>query len=48
MARVLLQDDGVSVAAAGYRVGFSSPAAFTAAYRRSFGHPPGQETRDQL
>jgi AraC-like DNA-binding protein len=44
MARVLLVEHGVSVAEAGYRVGFSSPAAFTAAYRRSFGHSPGKET----
>ena len=43
MARVLLVDHGVSIAEAGYRVGFSSPAAFTAAYRRHFGHPPGKE-----
>jgi AraC-like DNA-binding protein len=44
MARVLLLEHGVSVAEAGYRVGFSSPAAFVAAYRRSFGHSPGKET----
>ena len=43
MARVLLLEHGLSVAEAGYRVGFSSPAAFTAAYRRNFGYPPGQE-----
>jgi AraC-like DNA-binding protein len=45
MARVLLREHDVSVAEAGYRVGFSSPAAFTAAYRRSFGHPPSAEMR---
>ncbi len=44
MARVLLLDYRLSVAEAGYRVGFASPAAFTAAYRRHFGHPPGKET----
>lgn len=43
MARVLLRDHDLSVAAAGYRVGFASPAAFTAAYRRHFGHPPGRD-----
>jgi AraC-like DNA-binding protein len=44
MARVLLLEHAISVAETGYRVGFSSPAAFTAAYRRMFGHPPGKET----
>jgi AraC-like DNA-binding protein len=43
MARVLLLDHGLTVAEVGYRVGFASPAAFTAAYRRHFGHPPGKE-----
>jgi AraC-like DNA-binding protein len=45
MARALLFDHGLAIAEAGYRVGFSSPAAFTAAYRRRFGHAPGKETR---
>lgn len=45
MARVLLRDHNLAVAEAGYRVGFASPAAFTAAYRRYFGHPPGLEVR---
>lgn len=44
MARILLRDHSLAVAEAGYRVGFASPAAFTAAYRRYFGHPPGRET----
>lgn len=43
MARVLLREYHVTVAEAGYRVGFVSPSAFTAAYRRYFGHPPGQD-----
>lgn len=43
MARVLLTEHGLSAAEAGYRVGFSSPAAFSAAFRRRFGRPPGQE-----
>ena len=44
MARVLLIEHGLSASEAGYRVGFSSPAAFTTAYRRRFGLPPGRET----
>lgn len=49
MARALLVDHHVTVAEAGYRVGFASPAAFTAAYRRHFGHPPGQDlARDRV
>lgn len=47
MARVLLVEHHLSIAEAGYRVGFSSPSAFTAAYRRYFGHPPGREIRDE-
>ena len=43
MARVLLIEHGLKSAEAGYRVGFSNPAAFTAAYRRHFGHPPSRE-----
>lgn len=43
MARVLLHEHGLTAAEAGYKVGFSSPAAFTAAFRRRFGHPPGRE-----
>lgn len=43
-ARVLLREYHVTAAEAGYRVGFVSPSAFTAAYRRHFGHPPGQDT----
>lgn len=40
MARVLLLDHGLGVAEAGYRVGFTNASAFTAAYRRHFGHSP--------
>ncbi|WP_072390884.1 AraC family transcriptional regulator [Hyphomicrobium sp. CS1GBMeth3] len=43
MARVLLREYHLTVAETGYRVGFVSPSAFTAAYRRYFGHPPGQD-----
>jgi AraC-like DNA-binding protein len=45
MARVLLLEHDLTIAEAGYRVGFASPAAFTAAYRRHFGHPPGSDVR---
>lgn len=40
MARVLLTEHGLGVAEAGYKVGFTNASAFTAAYRRHFGHPP--------
>ena len=43
MARVLITEHKLGSAQAGYRVGFSSPAAFTAAYRRFFGYPPSVE-----
>jgi len=43
MARVLLIEHKLAVAEAAYRVGFSSPSAFTASYRRHFGHPPSAE-----
>lgn len=45
MARVLLRDHNLGSAETGYRVGFSSPAAFAASYRSYFGHPPTTETR---
>ena len=48
MARVLLTEHGLTAAEAGYRVGFSSPAAFSAAFRRRFGRPPGQEAGRHL
>lgn len=40
MARVLINEHDLGIAEAGYKVGFTSPAAFTAAYRRYFGQPP--------
>ncbi|MFT4182458.1 MAG: AraC family transcriptional regulator [Rhizobium sp.] len=40
MGRILLMEHGLSVAEAGKKVGFSSPSAFAAAYRRQFGHAP--------
>lgn len=43
MARILLLDHGLIAADAGRKVGFSSPSAFTAAYKRRFGHPPTEE-----
>ncbi len=44
MAKILLAEHGLAAAEAGRKVGFSSPAAFAAAYRRHFGHPPTAET----
>lgn len=43
MARILIHEHGLRVAEAGYRVGFTNAAAFTAAYRRHFGRPPSAE-----
>lgn len=40
MARVMIEEQGLGAAEAGYKVGFASPSAFTAAYRRAFGTPP--------
>jgi len=40
MARVLIEEHGLGAAEAGYKVGFASPSAFSAAYRRQFGHSP--------
>lgn len=44
MARVLLQEHGLSVAQAAHRVGFARPSAFSTAYRRYFGRSPRDET----
>lgn len=40
MARVMIEEQGLGAAEAGYKVGFASPSAFSAAYRRKFGRPP--------
>lgn len=40
MARILIAEHGLGSAEAGYKVGFTNASAFTAAYRRYFGHPP--------
>ncbi len=48
MGRILMSEHGLRVAEAGRHVGFSNPAAFTAAYRKHFGHPPtADQTRGQ-
>ena len=43
MGRILILEHGLGVAEAGYRVGFTNAAAFTAAYRRHFGSPPSAD-----
>lgn len=43
MARLLLTEHQLSVTETAYRVGFSSPSAFAASYRKYFGHPPSAE-----
>lgn len=45
MARMLLIEHHLTVAEAGYRVGFASPSAFAVAYRRHFGNPPSNDAR---
>ncbi|MGH6614539.1 helix-turn-helix domain-containing protein [Sphingomonas sp.] len=40
MGRALIEEHGLGVADSGFRVGFTNPAAFTAAYRRHFGEAP--------
>jgi len=45
MARILIGEHGLGIAEAGYKVGFTSAAAFTAAYRRHFGCPPTRDPR---
>lgn len=42
-AQYLLKTQDLPVAEVGYRVGFSSPAAFATAYRKRFGHAPSQK-----
>ncbi|MEN5081220.1 AraC family transcriptional regulator [Bosea sp. TWI1241] len=43
LAQLLLRSQDLPVSAVGYRVGFASPAAFAAAYRRRFGYAPSLE-----
>ncbi|MFT4056469.1 MAG: AraC family transcriptional regulator [Novosphingobium sp.] len=45
MARVMIEEEGLGAAEAGYKVGFASPSAFSAAYRRTFGMSPMQGAR---
>ncbi|MFN7165825.1 MAG: helix-turn-helix domain-containing protein [Pannonibacter sp.] len=42
-AQMQLRDGRQQIAEIAYRCGFSSPANFSSAYRRHFGHPPGTE-----
>lgn len=39
-ARRLMLGEGLDVASAGYRVGYSNPSHFTREYKRLFGAPP--------
>lgn len=43
VARLMVTDGDLPIREIGYRVGFSNPSAFSAAYRRRFGRPPGAE-----
>ncbi|MBB6011752.1 AraC-like DNA-binding protein [Aquamicrobium lusatiense] len=43
IARILLQERAGSISDVGYRVGYASPSAFSAAYRKHFGHSPSAE-----
>ncbi len=43
VARVMLQEKAGTISEIGYRVGYSSPSAFSAAYRKQFGHSPSTE-----
>ena len=45
ISRLLILEHGLRVADAGLRVGFSNPAAFTAAYRKHFGRPPTADAK---
>lgn len=40
MARLLIEQHRLGAAEAGYRVGFKSASAFSAAYRKAYGHVP--------
>ena len=43
VARLMVRDGDLPIGEIGYRVGFSNPSAFSAAYRRRFGRSPGAE-----
>ena len=43
-ARYLLREGRLRVSEIAYRVGYSEPANFTAAYRQHFGYPPSRES----
>lgn len=48
MARIMIEEQGFGAAEAGYKVGFASPSAFSAAYRRKFGRAPMSLQRSAL
>ena len=43
VARIMLQERTGTISEIGYRVGYASPSAFSAAYRKQFGHSPSSE-----
>jgi AraC-like DNA-binding protein len=43
VARVLLRQGHLQIAEIAYKMGYSDPANFTAAYKQYFGHPPKNE-----
>lgn len=42
-AHILVRDGHLSISEISYRVGYNSPANFSTAYKRYFGHSPGQD-----
>ncbi|MEC8040239.1 MAG: AraC family transcriptional regulator, partial [Pseudomonadota bacterium] len=42
-ARILIKDGHLQIAEVAYRVGYNSPANFSTAYRRYYGHAPQDE-----